>query len=409
MSAMHNIQNSTHCIGYSVGYSILYHYPCNDGLMSAAIFAECIEKTSVNFHPVNYGSEDTWPAPEQFKGRFVICVDFSIFGDYLDAVLKECEGFIMLDHHVTAHSKLIDLDKSSTLHEIDITKRRLSTKTKGWYYRSNLSGAGLAWLFCYDREPELYVDYVQSRDLWQFKNPEYNSDVLDFYWGFQNQSQDPMEIAVDKIVKGTLDWTHDILKEGSIVRKFNERQEKKYIENAIHGTLEPLSNKTLFVNCPGIYASNVGNILAKCSPSGVAVCWNVQGGKTLVSLRSIDGNPDVSKIAEIYGGGGHASAAGFHLDKSIDHCLTAEKPFIYGPRFYQSRLFFDMEEDDSTEETEYEDRTSYPYVNTEYNTYEDPTEQFSESSDDNNTDTKDVSKYKRNFSYLNEVQKELEK
>jgi phosphoesterase RecJ-like protein len=41
-----------------------------------------------------------------------------------------------------------------------------------------------------------------------------------------------------------------------------------------------------------------------------------------VSLRSGDGEPDVSAIARTYGGGGHRSAAGFSMDGSLDELFA---------------------------------------------------------------------------------------
>lgn len=48
----------------------------------------------------------------------------------------------------------------------------------------------------------------------------------------------------------------------------------------------------------------------------VAVIFDVMGG--MVSLRSRDGGPDCSVIAGLYGGGGHARAAGFKMPKGIE-------------------------------------------------------------------------------------------
>lgn len=53
----------------------------------------------------------------------------------------------------------------------------------------------------------------------------------------------------------------------------------------------------------------------------VAVIFDVMGG--MVSLRSRPGGPDCSVIAGLFGGGGHAKAAGFKMPKGIDGTVSA--------------------------------------------------------------------------------------
>ena len=45
-----------------------------------------------------------------------------------------------------------------------------------------------------------------------------------------------------------------------------------------------------------------------------SVIWNFNGEKTRFSLRSRENGTDVSKIAEMYNGGGHFCAAGCSLN-----------------------------------------------------------------------------------------------
>ena len=47
------------------------------------------------------------------------------------------------------------------------------------------------------------------------------------------------------------------------------------------------------------------------------------GAPRKVSLRSVDGAVDVSKIAREKGGGGHARAAGFSTDLSYEEIVEA--------------------------------------------------------------------------------------
>ena len=84
-------------------------------------------------------------------------------------------------------------------------------------------------------------------------------------------------------------------------RKFNIisviiKEEDIIDAKASYEDLEGISN---FINCtPGIYASMV--IIEK-------------GGKIKGSLRTLKDSVDVSKIAHLFGGGGHKKAAGFTI------------------------------------------------------------------------------------------------
>ena len=69
--------------------------------------------------------------------------------------------------------------------------------------------------------------------------------------------------------------------------------------------------KTLAVNS-SILISEIGDALIKKLPP-IAVIWFKAGNKKRASLRS-NGEIDVSKIAEKYGGGGHKCAAGFAIE-----------------------------------------------------------------------------------------------
>lgn len=66
-------------------------------------------------------------------------------------------------------------------------------------------------------------------------------------------------------------------------------------------------------------ASALGHELAKRSESGVGVVWHLDGETYRWELRSTADGPDVSEIAEAYGGGGHAHAAGFQSGFNILH------------------------------------------------------------------------------------------
>lgn len=68
--------------------------------------------------------------------------------------------------------------------------------------------------------------------------------------------------------------------------------------------------------CPRDWKNDTAKQILDTRPAiDVAVIFDVMGG--MVSLRSRDGGPDCSVIAGLYGGGGHARAAGFKMPDGI--------------------------------------------------------------------------------------------
>ena len=72
-----------------------------------------------------------------------------------------------------------------------------------------------------------------------------------------------------------------------------------------------MGKRVLVVNS-NIFASEIGNVLAKRDDCDFAVIWNFNHDKKAfgVNLRSEAGKTDVSLVAKKLGGGGHAAASG---------------------------------------------------------------------------------------------------
>jgi hypothetical protein len=152
--------------------------------------------------------------------------------------------------------------------------------------------------------------HIEDRDLWRFALPDTRavsaylfSIPLDIVEWDKAITSGEASIATGRI----LDTQH--LKNANIIAKQCSRIVK--VEN----------EDWTFVNCPGIYSSDVGNIVSATAP--FAVTYTDTEESRLFSLRSnrnFNGWADVSVIAEKYGGGGHANAAGFKVSR--DHFLA---------------------------------------------------------------------------------------
>ena len=195
--------------------------------------------------------------------------------------------FHVIDHHETNERNLRDLSFA--------------------YFAMNQSACQLAWKYFFGSITPipLFIDYIGLRDIWKHKeNPNalyFNTafDITeDFLAIFQQYYNDP------PLTQKTID-------EGRVKHQTWMLEIKKIANTATivdnwHGY------KTFVVKTGYPYTSDVGDYLLQDNPGCIVVCW---GEGYRYSLRSRDGQPNVSKIAEKYGGGGHNSSAGFGSDK----------------------------------------------------------------------------------------------
>lgn len=169
-----------------------------------------------------------------------------------------------------------------------------------------VSGALLAWQELYGPSKcPMLVDYVSDYDLWKFELKD--TKILNKYI-----SSLPRSFAVwDKLAKDIEIRTrfNAILLQGGAIQTYHDK-----IVNDLVATRVPIElagAEGLVVNCPPMFASDVGNKLAKLSGTYGAT-WSQASNKVKYSLRSKD-HYNVAELAEKFGGGGHKNAAGFTL------------------------------------------------------------------------------------------------
>lgn len=254
----------------------IYHANCLDGMASAWVVKHFFDNsgTEVEFIPGTYGVA----APE-LKDCLIYLVDFSYKRDVL-LKLMEDNQVVLLDHHETAAKDL------QGLFEIDQTH----------------SGAMLAWKYFFgSQRPPVQLEYVQDRDLFQFKlthTKAWTMAAFSYPIDFKHFDELMRRPVQEMVAEGQV----LIRKENSDIGKFmpNVRRMK------INGQDVPV------VNAPYMYASEIGALLAK--DNDFAVVYNDSVDERQFSLRSRkDGGDHVNVVAEAFGGGGHMNAAGFKI------------------------------------------------------------------------------------------------
>jgi oligoribonuclease NrnB/cAMP/cGMP phosphodiesterase (DHH superfamily) len=295
---------------------IIYHNNCPDGWCAAYICKTRYPEAA--FYSLNHGLGE-----DQIDALFAVCVnkdvimvDYSLRTRVLNDQLNDrTKSFRILDHHKSAREVLDGADYAT--------------------FDMKRSGAGMAWDYLFGKDsprdyslptPDLvgwqhwkerpwWVNYVEDQDLWNWALSD--SEVVNAYLMVQERSIATwneitrMNVAEAKIL-------------GLGVREYIEYYTRCVLEFVQGGMFHGYSAGVL--NVPYVGVSEAGNAICK-SGYPLAVLWFERNdGQMQFSLRG-DGSVDVSKIAQVYSGGGHNNAAGFQVSIAdgrliVDHILN---------------------------------------------------------------------------------------
>ena len=276
---------------------VIYHDHCADGFGAAWAFKSIVErdyKEGVSYVPAQYGKEPVF-IPDHFADMYIL--DFSYSREALLDLAANFASVTVLDHHKTAAEALSNWNHGLPNLEIVFDMER--------------SGAGIAWdYFAEDRvkRPKL-IDYIEDRDLWNWLLPD--SHEINSLIGFTKREFSAYD-RLDELLESKFDSAVGM---GSLLLE----QQQRHVASIIAATKRPIEingKHGLVCNCPGQFASDVGNELAKESGTFGATYFQDSQDAMCVSLRS-EGDYDVSEIAKRFGGGGHKNAAGFKFSAPI--------------------------------------------------------------------------------------------
>lgn len=267
---------------------VIYHSNCADGFSGAWCFWKKFGG-EVDFLPGVYQKD-----PPDVTHRDVYLVDFSYKREVVKDMVASALRVTLIDHHKTA---IEDLDGLPGLFT---------------YTDLNRSGATLAWDFLFGDEPRpLLLGHIEDRDLWRFRlegTREIQAFVFSHEYTFEMwdrlMSADQAELLKMHAAGAAIERKHrkDIAELLAVCKR----------RMTIGGHDVPAAS------LPYTMSSDAGHEMAQGEP--FAACYlDTADGRTF-SLRASDTGLDVSAIAKIYGGGGHAKAAGFKVPR--DHELA---------------------------------------------------------------------------------------
>lgn len=306
---------------------VIYHGNCADGF-TAAWAARKKFGDDAGYFPGVYQAE-----PPDVTGRDVVLVDFCYKREVMRAMSLKARSILVLDHHKSAAEDLYE--EPRTGNEFATVLRLDAPEVAGpitWervqgcvyqdqcenigraiiyaYFDMERSGAGIAWDFFNPGVPRpALVDHVEDRDLWRFALPgtrEIQAAVFSFPYTFETWDA----LAYGDMVK--------LRTEGEAIERKHHKDVAELVgvccrRMTIGGYSVPVAS------LPYTLVSDAGHLMAQNEP--FAACyWDTEDGRVF-GLRSSDKGMDVSAIAKLYGGGGHAQAAGFRVPRS--HELAA--------------------------------------------------------------------------------------
>lgn len=259
--------------------AILYHADCADGF-GAAWAAWKKLKTSAVYIAVPPNNREL---PSSAKNKDIFTLDYAFPLDAMVGVRSQARSLTVLDHHETNREAAAMADN----HLFDMAH----------------SGAVLSWKFFHPGRPiPRLLRHVEDYDLWKFKlrHTREVAEALSLY--------DMNFKTWDKLVRDFEQGKgKKYIEEGSTLLRLRDRRIGRLIGFGEQITFE--GHKALLVNSP-FYVSEIGHSIVKHG-TPIAVIWSRRENKIVVSLRSDGTSVNVAKLAEHYGGGGHAAAAGF--------------------------------------------------------------------------------------------------
>ena len=291
---------------------VFFHGSCYDGFGAAFAAWKKLGDTA-KYIPVSYGKvhvTDTQFQPEDV----VYIVDYSVSNEEFERLTDLVSEVVILDHHKTALERFTGLAPYPDPHGFKHV-------AAGVYVDFNMdeSGALITWKYFHPDKPiPRLIQWISDRDLWQLKLPGtqaihalLTSNFMDF------DTWDDLMAQAEKDPSKLIEM-------GSIMLSQQDR------------TVEMICKKVYFTNIAGknvpvvnasSHWSEVGMKLVDMYPHYpfAASYMDMPDGTRMYSLRS--SGFDVAAIAELFGGGGHKTAAGFKLpiDLQLPQLLIQEK------------------------------------------------------------------------------------
>ena len=290
-----------------------------DGHCAGAIVK--MKHPDAEMHEINYGydfTDDVLAAvgtAHDEEDNIIIVVDFSFKPEEFEQLVKDGWAVIWCDHHETA---ITAAAKYPAIH-----------KDMDGNCSTDKAGAQLTWeYFCAGKPLPLAVHYVSQWDIWDHSDPH----IIPFNRGLQlTETTDPASEQAMVMWKELFENSREgdnrrwnavdqVMNIGTIGEAMKAQYDFKIAKNAYYipdwegYRTVALNSYVMDSYCIFEHADKWEEL----DPQVLVWYYQCPDGKWLNSLRSYPGtDTDVRVIAERFGGGGHAGAAGCKTDECI--------------------------------------------------------------------------------------------
>lgn len=282
-----------------------FHHNDMDGYCSAAIVAaETKDYNQDDYIEIDYVTPI--PVHKINEGETVYFVDYSFSGTNINAlkeILNRNCNLIWIDHHKTS---------------IALLDRYPEFKSIPGIVREGESGALLTYKFFHKSEIEKCLDIphpielVSDYDCWQFK---YGDETTFFKLGVDSEDSSPLSsFWYDVIYDGQQSGKRmeQTIKNGRLLKNYVDEQNTWYRNH--YGFISEING----IPCFALNLKTNSWVFGKAYddyPLCVAFAYN--GERYVYTLYSSKSDIDCAAIAGLFGGGGHAGAAGFSTETLI--------------------------------------------------------------------------------------------
>lgn len=305
---------------------VLYHSSCRDGFAAAtAAWMDLGEKAQ--YKPVQYGQEPPLDVMDDIETIYLL--DFCYPAHVLTALRTRCKRLVILDHHDTArgeiavflnhlrrdedNNRIMEDERFEHVHFEDEPEHNLDLPDVHIIFDVRYSGAVLAWdYFMGPARLPLMFQYIQDRDLWQWKLPQSKA----FSYGIVLLGED-----LDKWAAYARNdaWVDEIISKGVAIEKYIDSQVERMVRPGRVTLAEICGVDNIPVVNTSVWQSEVCHRLLEVFEEAPFAATFVQAaeGKRIYSLRS-RGEVDVGRLAKQAGGGGHPNASAFSTVPPMD-------------------------------------------------------------------------------------------
>lgn len=289
---------------------IIFHRGCLDGFSGFFVAHNSgrLTKDAIIYPDVPSATK----IPPDIKNKDIIIIDVAYKKAVLEEIFKYARSVVFIDHHVSIKEDVIDLYKKYN------NKNNITI-----IYDPDRCGSTLTWKYFTPREKiPLFLKYVEDQDTgkWLYDNTKPFIYALKAYYHLSTESK-----SLNKWFRlMNKENVIEMIKKGEIMQKYNEhlvgvnlprysleRFPSERIYNLAPNTFKKIGQYEVAVynghNCPSVTDLAMAALnRIKCN---IVMVWilNLDRMEYVLSMRSKD--VDVSKIAQIFGGGGHKLAA----------------------------------------------------------------------------------------------------